>query len=167
MSQIVVKGLSRKKIQCIADDIHAQLGIHNRAFPIVRLIEWLSAPNATGEPEMNLEIVEDSELPDRYAEYRLRTNTLVVRSSVYEGACIDNGRDRFTLAHELGHYLLHRNQSYSRSNTEYRAYEDPEWQANTFASMLLIPRNEIRGMSVEEIMRRYKVSRQAALIAMD
>src|SRR5262245_56834107 len=34
---------------------------------------------------------------------------VMLRRDVYEGACAGNGRDRFTAAHELAHWMLHTN----------------------------------------------------------
>ena len=66
------------------------------------------------------------------------------------------------------HYLLHdeTNISFARSINEIPAYVDPEWQANTFAAELLIPKKLIKDLSVEEIMRKCGVSRQCAEIQM-
>lgn len=48
-----------------------------------------------------------------HGEYAVTTRAdedivIRVRSDVYERACENHGRDRFALAHELGHYSLHR-----------------------------------------------------------
>lgn len=59
------------------------------------------------------------------------------------------GRINFTIAHELGHYLLHRQQrdSFECGSLQMLEYDSPESrrieaQANTFASYLLMPRND-------------------------
>ncbi len=68
---------------------------------------------------------------------------------VYNTAIKSSGRINFTLAHELGHYLLHRmdlengkiqckRQDMFRWNSE---YGQREAEANEFASYLLMPRN--------------------------
>jgi Zn-dependent peptidase ImmA (M78 family) len=79
-------------------------------------------------------------------------------------------RDRFTLAHELGHYFLH---------YRYPATEGPEsfgrgernleeTQANVFASSLLMPADKFRSAWREtggdkwEVGRRFQVSPRAA-----
>jgi hypothetical protein len=60
------------------------------------------------------------------------------------------GRPKFTAAHEIGHVVLHRNELHTSApwpnggvvfarRTEIDPYEDPEWQANNFASALLMP----------------------------
>lgn len=52
-------------------------------------------------------------------------------------------RQRFTIAHELGHYILHRNQQTDFVDSTYFRKEDTqnsmEFEANRFASELLMP----------------------------
>ncbi len=50
-----------------------------------------------------------------------------------------NDRKRFTIAHELGHILLH-----NENNFPISLYRDKEKEANEFASELLMPENEIK-----------------------
>lgn len=50
-----------------------------------------------------------------------------------------NDRKRFTIAHELGHILLHNENLYPISS-----YRDKEKEANLFASEFLMPENEIK-----------------------
>jgi len=70
---------------------------------------------------------------------------------IYNSNIISQGRINFTLAHELGHYLLHR-----RKQTKFLCNQDDllawrsgelerEKEANTFASFLLMPIDDYRG----------------------
>ena len=90
------------------------------------------------------------------------------------------GRKNFTLAHELGHYLLHRKISPAGIECEPRhmmdwksEYAQIEAQANIFASYLLMPlddlRDQIKGQKptmalMEHLASRYGVSRIAAVL---
>ncbi len=65
---------------------------------------------------------------------------LVIREDVYE-ALNDpddpmHGRARFTLAHELGHLVLHevRRCIDKTAMIKHKVFEDSEWQADYFAS---------------------------------
>ena len=86
--------------------------------------------------EFVFEVVSDDDMPDEYAVTLKKKKKIIVRESVYYGACDGNERDRFTIAHEVGHYLMHSKQSLrlARSSRKIKTYEDPEWQANTFAA---------------------------------
>ena len=91
-------------------------------------------------------------------------------------------RQRFTIAHEIGHFLLHEgdrifvDRSYSvslRGSLSRLGTDLEEIEANTFASMLLIPEGflvkDLRDSTVdmedteaiERLARRYRVSPQA------
>ena len=103
----------------------------------------------------------------RYAEALPQRNLMRIREDVYINASNDIGRDRFTLAHEVGHFILHGEGrvALARTNEEnIPAYRKPEWQANTFAGELLIPAHLIKGKSEDNIAEICKVSLQAARI---
>lgn len=96
----------------------------------------------------------------------------------YNENIISSGRKNFTLAHELGHYLLHRQrgiiQCEPREMLDWTSeYGQIEAQANIFASYLLMPlddfRVQIKGQKPTiELMRhlqdRYQVSLSAAIL---
>ncbi len=99
---------------------------------------------------------------------------------VYNKAITSKGRINFTLAHELGHYLLHRHlspgglQCSSRAMLDWRlAGGRIESEANTFASFLLMPlddfRIQLRGRNIDmalmrDLSDRYEVSITAAIL---
>lgn len=99
---------------------------------------------------------------------------------VYNDSIASKGRINFTLAHELGHYLLHRKispkgmQCSGRTMLNWKAERGQvEVQANIFASFLLMPlddfREQIRGVQIGmDLMRhladRYEVSITAAIL---
>lgn len=170
MGNVAVSPLSKKLIRERAYNLRMVLGLSQQLYlPIDRILEVLSCPFGDEDPLLNLEILPDYEMcPEYAAAYSPHKNLLQIRESVYIGGCEGNARDRFTMAHELGHYCLHRSQDYqlARSNAYVPSYRDPEWQANTFASELLMPNHLIQGMQVEDVMRMCGTSRQAAEIAL-
>ena len=99
---------------------------------------------------------------------------------IYNDTIKSRGRRNFTLAHEFGHYLLHRKafpqgiQCTSRNMGDWSADRSViEAEANTFASYLLMPlddfREQIRGRIIDidamtEIADRYAVSLTAAIL---
>ena len=68
----------------------------------MQFIEWV-----LGRLGLELEIVSISDMPQAYGVTNPGTETMKIREDVYEGAIKGNPRDRFTLCHELGHYLIH------------------------------------------------------------
>jgi len=97
---------------------------------------------------------------------------------LYNDAITSSGRIRFTQAHELGHYILHRQMkdSFQCSDTDMLNWskddKDTEAQADLFASYLLMPlddyRKQIDGTVDLEVMGhcadRYGVSLTAAIL---
>lgn len=121
-------------------------------------------------PHFTLMIMEDHELPDAYARTYPGEMVIQVRQSVYEGARNGNGRDRFTLAHELGHLFLHSGvTAYARQEKcQHKVYEDSEWQADTFAAEFLMPIDEARAMTTSyALMQHFNVSETAAQMRID
>lgn len=100
-------------------------------------------------------------------------------ASIYVEADDAPVRKRFTVAHELGHFYLHlagADGEFVDSADNFRTRADPdadwmperrrEWEANVFASALLMPAPLVRRMwpeirSVEGMARWFQVSLQA------
>lgn len=99
---------------------------------------------------------------------------------VYNRLITSKGRINFTLAHELGHYLLHRQLSpdgircSSRDMLDWKSeHGQIEAQANTFASFLLMPLDDFREQVsnqkitmglMRHLSERYEVSITAAIL---
>lgn len=163
MSNLVTCPKSRNDIIEIARLVRKMSNTKNGFFDIVKFLEH-QAYEIWG---INLSIVDDKSKeiePDEYAKFLPSKKEIVVRESVYWGAINRNGMDRFTLAHELGHAILHKKQALSRSISKPPAYRDPEWQANEFASHLLCPLDEIKNNNIISIPLIYGVSQQVAMI---
>lgn len=93
-----------------------------------------------------------------------------IREDVYDGMRGGIGRDRFTVAHEIGHLLLHDGvvAVYPRGEASHPPYRDSEWQANTFAAELLMPIHLITGLSrPEEVAQLCGVSCDAARVRLE
>jgi len=82
-------------------------------------------------------------------------------------------RQRYTIAHELGHFCLHRHLSLRfEDKIFFRGGEanKPEWQANDFASAILMPEQKFRekvrsGMTtVDKLAKEFQVSTLALRI---
>ena len=74
-------------------------------------------------------------------------SNLIIRDSTYAGIVNGNPRDIFTLHHEIGHYILKHERELNRGQIgKHEFYEDSEWQANAFASEILMPIDEIENI---------------------
>ena len=153
--------MSRRAIRDYAMGVRKILGMENQEFfPIVEVIEYLDHIGAG----LEFHVEPDSDMGDLYGFTSTKNGIIRIRESVYNGAVEGNPRDRFTLAHELGHYLLHTPDRVSFTRGSHPIYQDPEWQANVFAAELLSPVCMLKGMTIEQIVDSFKVSYECAEI---
>lgn len=90
---------------------------------------------------------------------------ITLSASTYAKLTRGENRARMTVAHEIGHLLMHTQQPvyHYRTRAKDRRF-DPEWQANYFAGALLMPASTIRRMrSVRTVMKDFGVSKGAAM----
>lgn len=161
--QVAVEPLSRIKIRRVTEEIRKIFSLENQIyFPIVQVIEWL-----LGDPDnddFNYEIVPPDEMENTYGLTNTHKNVMRIREDVYVGAIRGNPRDRFTLCHEFGHYILHQPDRVEYARGKVPAYRNPEWQANTFAAELMAPYSLVKDYKPDEIALHCGMSCQAAEI---
>ena len=163
MQNVSVSPMSRNDIRNFVKDFRHILGLDDvLCFPIVHFIEW-----CLPRLGMNYEIQAVEEMRDTYGLTNTKRNILYIREDVYRRAVEGSPRDRFTLCHELGHFLLHTPDRVSFARGDIPAFRNPEWQANTFAGELMAPYHLTCHMSVDEIADKCGMSRQAAGIQYD
>ena len=133
---IKVAPASRRSLRALATHLRTQIGVESAYFPI---LEFIDLGLGHHFPELIVDVVPKSDMPVEHGVTMPDQQIILIREDVYEGAANGRGRDRFTLAHELGHLILHTGVPLSRSSLDHKPYEDSEWQANTFASELLMP----------------------------
>jgi predicted transcriptional regulator len=79
-------------------------------------------------------------------------------------------RDRFTLAHELGHYFLHAQQGQIPLRAKRQGSDRAEWEANWFAASFLMPADDFKARlkkskhNIAVVAEHFAVSQQAAEI---
>ncbi len=167
-SKYAAAPLSRDNIASAALWLRRVAGLEDvMNFDIVRFVENVLP---TIHPNFQFEVAEDKLLEGRYAEtvpaFDESPASIRVREDVYIEAASGLPRPRYTLAHELGHLLLHspRRMSLCRMDMALPAFKDPEWQANTFAGEFLVMRHLVVGMSPLEIADKCGVSYTVAEI---
>lgn len=95
-------------------------------------------------------------------------NNFEIRLSGLTGA----ERDRFTIAHELGHYVLHSDDGKKHIVASRSGSDRVEWEANWFAAAFLMPEDDFReacnwyDRNPSLVAARYMVSAKAAEIRM-
>lgn len=116
-----------RKVCGVADDPH---------FPIVEVIEFALPAIAPG---FTWQVVEMSDLRGAHADTDPIGKVIRLGVDTYERAVAGAGRDRMTLAHEVGHAIMHKPAHLQRMIGAHapRTFECPEWQAKAFAGELL------------------------------
>lgn len=167
MNYIKVKSKSTKEIREIARLIRKvcnSLFNYDEKFPIAEFIEKIVQDI---DDDLYFGVLSKEEMGENHGLTNPVNKTIFIREDVYENALKGNGRDRFTIAHELGHYLMHTSDDivFTRNSEKLKPYEDSEWQANTFASELLMPNYLITEKdTVFTLMNRFGVSSSAARV---
>ena len=157
-----VPPLGRRDLRAFARAIHGHLRYNGEGpFPIMIMLEHvLPALYQDFEYEIcskdQLGIDHGMTYPDKHR--------ILLREDVYEGACDGRGRDRYTVAHEISHLLLHEGLGVRlmREDVPHKAFEDSEWQANALAGEILMPYESIVNLDANAIASRYQVSLAAA-----
>ncbi len=139
-------------------------GIVHR-IPMLEVFESLSLKD-----EFIMAVVDDGQLPEACAETTPDKKTITLSQSLYLAACEGDRDSLFTLAHELGHLYMHADQpnTFARGSLSYTREEDCEWQADQFASELLVDRRLLRtDWSIVKVMETFGVEWKIAKQALD
>lgn len=138
---------------------------NNDSLDIERMVSYVSSTNAD-EP-----IVLEYVSMDAATSGSLTYNNGIWTIRVNEKH--NRRRQRFTMAHELGHYMMHRNKLQSFTDEIFFRSEnknDLEYKANEFASRLLMPEDRLRRAiasgvkNLGQLAERFEVSSPAMKI---
>jgi hypothetical protein len=174
-----VPALSNREIREEASKTKHDYGAANRRpVNIVRFLESGSILTKRGRRKLVYNVVDDHEMGDcdGRTDFRADTVTITVKRSVHERAVWGDGRARMTLAHELGHGVLHygapmfrgTNASGPTELSQTSAFESAEHQAKVFASAFLIDDKVAATFdSAEQISVEFGVSLEAAEICFE
>ena len=155
------------ELRTVAEKVRGILSDHAdiKFFDIIKVLEH-KMPEVC--PAFRYEIVEPLELPDREAEMNPLELCIRIREDIYLKAMDGDGHCRFTIAHELGHFFLHRTQTLAfgrkAENGKIPTFQNSEWQADVFARNLLAPFSMTQGMVSNQIALVFGVSKEVAKI---
>lgn len=149
-----------------ANSVRSILKLGSKKINMISLIEFI-LPKLL--PDFSYEVLSADEMEGDEARTYPDKLLIYIREDVYYAATNGDRRAQFTLAHELGHLVMHsgldNSSSYARNSTDHKTYEDSEWQADTFASEFLMPYTEaIKCNDANEIYSKFGVSMSAAQI---
>jgi hypothetical protein len=153
---------SSDSLELLAEGVRNVCGLEDEPyFPIVEFLELGLGKIADG---VIFDVLPKEILGARMGSVDTLRKMLYLREDVYARAVRNVPRDRFTVAHEVGHALMHVGSlNMVDASCEVPKYRNPEWQANWFAGALLMPaRFARRCYSVKEMEEKFGVSTSAA-----
>jgi len=127
-----------------------------RAIPIQQLLTSARLSETAGE---KVELSRDESIHEEaVCEHCAGGLHLRLRADVWDGVLAGHARARFTLAHEIGHLVLHRQDLAYHQGRAFRdtvtpaqklapgvpVFASPEWQANAWAGAYLMPFEAVR-----------------------
>lgn len=159
----IVPPLSWSKIENNTLKWRSILGLEKEPlFPIMEVLEKVLDNKLN---LFDLIIAENQEMGSAEGYTDQSGKAIYLREDVYRRAWEGESRDRFTAAHELGHWDMHTNVQLARVQPEQNVpiFRQSEPQANQFASELLMPARFFSAEDTPEtVMLRHGVSYQAA-----
>lgn len=163
MTNFRAKPTSIKEIRGVAKAFRQKCGLSQiQKFPACETFEYLLDKIFE---KFEWEIIPDDQMSEEGKTFA-GAHKIEIRESVYIAACRGDGRARFTIMHEVGHFLLHSPDRIAlcrlKPGEKLPPFEDPEWQANTFAAEILMDIDVVHGMDYRQISKTCEVSFGAA-----
>ncbi|MGN8729855.1 ImmA/IrrE family metallo-endopeptidase [Hornefia butyriciproducens] len=164
LSSFKANPISRDDIRGIVRFLKQQMGLENVLyFPILQFAENVLPMFI---PDYQFEVVPVEEMGAKHGETYPSKKLIRIREDIYMRAARGEGRDRLTVAHEIGHLFLHKEDSIAlcrlSPDQKLKPYEDPEWQADAFGGELLASSYLIQNMTTYEVQTKCGVSNAAA-----
>jgi Zn-dependent peptidase ImmA (M78 family) len=164
---LIVKRRSAAEIHALALDWRRALQIETEWSP--NLVETFE--NRLPKIILGFELVAQDDALLNGAEGFARYPRIFIRKSIRQRALDWDGRSRMTLAHELGHLVMHPDAPLPRmvESNKPAPIEDmrrsAEWQTRKFGAFFLMPEHIVREFATfEELAQHCNVSREAAEI---
>ena len=153
-----------KPIEAITNRIREMAGVFSDPrLDIVNLVENVYCNEKLSDTEF--QVFTRHQMGDVEGLTCPRGSFIRFREDVYEAACRNEARGRFTFAHELGHLVLHRDAPLARATSAHHtpAFKLAEPQANQFAGRLLAPTHLIGPSdSIASVSHKFEISWDAA-----
>lgn len=134
---IIVPPMSTEKLRRFAEQVRGLfVGDDKIDFPIMDVLEFKLQKIF---PDYFIDVQDEDVMGEDEGRVLAGSNSIILRTDVYAGACRGDRRARFTACHEFGHYLMHRGVVLARARGDGdKIYQDSEWQADEFAGTLLM-----------------------------
>lgn len=159
-----VKPRSKKEIRGLSNAFRTQFAkvdLHDK-LDLLKVLEII-LPKVSNY-KFEFEVHSQNVMGDAEAAMSPDAMRMYIREDVYDHLHQNNARARFTVAHEIGHFILHDGVALARYNDgKHKVYEDSEWQANFFAAELLAPYSACETINdIPSLVDRFGISYECA-----
>ncbi|HEU5187060.1 MAG TPA: ImmA/IrrE family metallo-endopeptidase [Candidatus Saccharimonadales bacterium] len=167
MTATKTRYISRDTIESLAAQIMADTGVNTQDFGSIDVVGLAQSFGCT--------VQEVEFVPDTISAKAQKQSdgSYLIQVSSKDGA----RRQRFSIAHEVAHIVLHDDDEFIEYRKPLADYDDPnllykEVQANMLASALLMPKNLVTKVweqtrDIDDLGEIFKVSRSAAYYRLD
>jgi hypothetical protein len=157
-----VTPMTLRDIELQTTALRQAFNLHTKNVQMVNLIE-LVLPEVLDE--FHFFVLPDDDMPGMAGVTATGgEQTIILSESTYVALCYGDREARHVAAHELGHLVLHSAQTpmlAKRTRDDSRV--DPEWQADRFADLWLVPTEGVRKCrSAKHVAAKYNVSDELA-----
>ncbi len=145
------------RVSGAAANLRLNLGLSDdESFPVIDVLEFDIQRIYAG---FVLIIRADEQLGEETLAFaKTAPPQITVCNEIYCRAALGNSFARYVLAHELGHICLSHNKEREHVLRWGTISNNLEWEADEFASEILMPTRAIEGMTMLGIASRFKVS---------
>ncbi|NKJ40808.1 Zn-dependent peptidase ImmA (M78 family) [Novosphingobium sp. SG720] len=157
-----VEPMTSAEIERIAWDIREFFGMGTKNVQMVNLVERILPE---GLADYDFFVLPDEDMPGLAGITGTSGEEMIILSeSTYIALCNNDREARYVAAHEFGHLVLHSQQTpmlAKRTRNDNRV--DPEWQADRFADVWLVPTEGVRKCrSARHVAAKYNVTDELA-----
>ena len=157
-----VRPMSYSEIELSATHIRKLLRIEPDAR--VQMVQLIEIVLDEVLPDYLFQVLPDEDMPGMDGLTELGRYGICLAEHTYTDLCKGDPEARYVAAHELGHLMLHSGQRPSMARRSFNDDRvDPEWQADRFADVWLMPRAGVaKCKSANEVATRFTVPVEAA-----
>jgi len=154
------------QIRALARSARTVLGVPGGRINMGWLLE-----NALRKQGIHFHIVSPEQIPEDAARAEPETGRILLTEPAYEAMCDDDPEHQLLVPHEIAHFALEHNVTFSRTNTDgaHTALADSEVQADLFSHEFAMPVELVRRycVTVADIARAFNVPKKDARIRAD
>jgi hypothetical protein len=157
-----VRPMSASRIEDAASQLRKILSIDPDCR--VQMVQFVENVLPEVLPDYVFCVMPDEEMPGMDGITAIESFTICLSEHTYVDLCSGKPEARLVAAHELGHLMLHSQQPHSLARRSVNDDSvDPEWQADRFAEVWLMPRaGVIKCKTAQDVATRFTVPIEAA-----